>query len=468
MREFMDQDFMLYNPTGKALYHNIAAHLPIYDYHCHLSPQMIYEDQPFQNITQIFLGGDHYKWRYMRSCGVEEDYITGGASDEEKFQKFCAALQYGIGNPLYHWTHLELRRYFHIQTIVRADTAKAIWQQANAHIQETNMRPSQLILASNVAVICTTDDPADDLSWHQKIQQKGHVSAKVLPTFRPDLALQIQNPAFGAYLDRLAQAADMEIRTYADMLAALQARVEFFHQNGCRVSDHSMGRIPRAWGDVSDAASAFEKVRRGEKLSEKEAETYQFHTFVKLGEAYQKHGWACQLHIGALRNNNSRMFQQLGADTGFDSIDDNQVAYPLSRLMDAMEQQGSLPKMVLYSLNANDNYVLATMAGNFQSAEKAGKIQFGSGWWFNDQRDGMLEQLRALGNLGALRHFVGMLTDSRSFLSYTRHEYFRRILCNLLGEWVENGEFPADQDTLETIVKGICFENAKDYFDIVL
>lgn len=466
MKQFMDENFMLNNETAVRLYHDFAAGMPIFDYHCHLNPQEIYEDIPFDNITQLFLGGDHYKWRYMRSCGIDEAYITGSMPDQEKFRAFCRALQYGIGNPLYHWTHLELRHYFGIDTIVREDTADAIWEAANARIRETSMSPASLINQSNVAVVCTTDDPVDSLEWHKKIQEKGHVSAKVLPAFRPDRILHLEKPGFGAYVATLGAAAGTMITTFEELIDAAYSRMEYFHQMGCRISDHGLEDVPFAESIPEDAERVFHKAMAGDYVTNYEAAVYKTAVLTALGRKYSELGWTMQIHYGAIRNNNTRMFEKLGPDTGYDSVGDASVAKQLSGLLDAMEREGRLPKTILYTLNPKDNYVLGTMLGNFQSSEIEGKVQFGSGWWFNDQRDGMENQMKTLANLGALCKFVGMLTDSRSFLSYTRHEYFRRILCNILGTWVENGEFPADVDTLETIVKGISFENAKRYFGI--
>ena len=466
MKQFMDENFMLENETAVRLYHDFAAEMPIFDYHCHLSPQEIYEDIPFDNITQLFLGGDHYKWRYMRSCGIDEAYITGSMPDQEKFRAFCRALQYGIGNPLYHWTHLELRRYFGIDTIVREDTADAIWEAANAKIRETAMSPASLINQSNVAVVCTTDDPVDSLEWHKKIREKGHVKAKVLPAFRPDRILQLEKPGFAAYVSALGAAAGTMITSFEELIDAVCRRMEYFHQMGCRISDHGLEDVPYAEGIPEEAERVFQKAMADDIVTNYEGARYKTAVLTALGRRYSELGWTMQIHYGAIRNNNTRMFEKLGPDTGYDSVGDAAVAKPLSSLLDALEREGRLPKTILYTLNPKDNYVLGTMVGNFQSSEAAGKVQFGSGWWFNDQRDGMENQMKTLANLGALCKFVGMLTDSRSFLSYTRHEYFRRILCNILGTWVESGEFPADMDTLETIVKGISFENAKRYFGI--
>lgn len=465
MKKFMDADFMLNNETAKILYNEHAAKMPICDYHCHLSPQMIYEDKPFDNITQIFLAGDHYKWRYMRSCGVDESYITGEKSDNEKFRAFCSVLQYAIGNPLYHWTHLELKRYFDIDTVVREDTWETIWEKANKVIKETQMSPAKLINQSNVATICTTDDPADSLEWHKKIAEKGHVKAKVLPTFRPDFMINIDKPAYAGYIKKLSEVSGVDICDFDTLIEAAEKRADFFHEAGCRISDHALDSVPFEEAPKEEVTEILKKAMNGEALTQRETDAYKTAVFKELSAMYAKRDWAMQLHIGALRNNNSIMFDKLGADTGFDSISDYCIAAPLSKLLDSMQSNGNLPKTILYTLNPKDNYVLATMLGNFQSSEVAGKIQFGSGWWFNDQCDGMVEQMKALGNLGALCKFVGMLTDSRSFLSYTRHEYFRRIMCNLLGTWVENGEFPADMDTLGKIVEDICFNNAKNYFN---
>lgn len=469
MKNFMDKDFMLHNDTAKKLYHDFAADMPIFDYHCHLSPQEMYEDKPFESITQIFLDGDHYKWRYMRSMGLDEKYMTGHRtgnqqSDFDRFDAFCSALQYGIGNPLYHWTHLELQRYFGIDTVCRKDTAKEIFDKANEVIKDKKMSPSYLINNSNVAVICTTDDPIDSLEWHKKIAEKGHIKAKVLPAFRPDFMINIDKPTFTPYIEKLASAAGMAINSYDDMIKAAYNRIDFFHEAGCRISDHALDGVPYCEGIDTDAV--LKKAMGGEKITDDEIKGFKSSVLIDLAKKYTELDWAMQLHIGALRNNNTRMFDILGADTGFDSIADYSIAQDLSNLLNAMEKTDNLPKTILYTLNPKDNYVIGTMLGNFQGAGSGGKIQFGSGWWFCDQRDGMTDQMKALANLGALNKFVGMLTDSRSFLSYTRHEYFRRIMCNILGTWVEDGEFPCDMDTLETIVKGISFENAKNYFGI--
>ena len=471
MKKFMDKDFMLTSEAAKKLYHDYAAKMPIFDYHCHLIPQEIYEDKPFESITQIFLDGDHYKWRYMRSMGLDERYMTGHRtgdrpSDFERFEAFCSVLQYAIGNPLYHWTHLELQRYFGIDTVCTKDAAREIFDRANAVIKEKNMSPSYLIRESNVACICTTDDPADSLEWHKKIAEKGHISAKVLPTFRPDFMINIDKDTFVPYIEKLEGVSGEKISSYSDLIKVIYGRIEFFHSVGCRISDHALDGVPYIEG--IDAEDVFKKAMSGEVLTADEIKAYKSSVLIDLAKKYKELDWAMQLHIGALRNNNTKMFNILGADTGFDSIADYCIAEDLSHLLNAMNMSDNLPKTILYTLNPKDNYVLGTMLGNFQAAGTGGKIQFGSGWWFCDQRDGMTDQMRTLGNLGALNKFVGMLTDSRSFLSYTRHEYFRRIMCNILGTWVDEGEFPSDYDTLKTIVEGICFNNAKAYFGIDL
>lgn len=455
---------MLMNDTAKKLYHDYAENLPIIDYHCHLSPEMMLEDKPFENITQIFLGGDHYKWRYMRSCGIDEEYITGGKSDKEKFFAFCKCLGYAIGNPLYHWTHLELRRYFGINEIVSEKTADVIWEKANKVIADTKMCPSSLINSSNVEVICTTDDPADSLEYHRAIKEKGHINAEVYPAFRPDFALNIEKDTFASYIDKLSAVTGRKINGFKDISDALLDRIEFFDENGCRVSDHALDGAPFVCMSESELDSAVKSALEGKTVSAQEADGYKAALLKILAQSYHEHGWVMQLHMGALRNNNSKMFKKLGADTGFDSVNDYAIAENLSKLLNSMEEQDGLPKTILYTLNPKDNYTLATMLGNFQSSEVPGKIQFGSAWWFNDQRDGMTEQMKALANLGALCKFVGMLTDSRSFLSYTRHEYFRRIMCNILGTWTENGEFPCDYEILGKIAEDISYYNAKNYF----
>ncbi|MBQ8407798.1 MAG: glucuronate isomerase [Clostridia bacterium] len=401
-------NFMLKNKTAEELYEHVKD-LPIIDYHCHISPKMIAENYQFKNAFELFLGGDHYKWRQMRTNGIEERYITGDADDFEKWMAFAKTMPLLIGNPLYHWTHLELKRYFDIDECLNENTAKAIWDRVNECLAKDEYRVQGLIKMSNVETICTTDAPYDTLEYHRAIKAVEGFDTKVIPAFRPDLG---------------------------KINSDFPERLDFFHENGCRLSDHAV--------DSMDDETI-------EKL-------------IYLGEEYAKRGWVWQLHIGALRNNNTRMFKQLGPDTGFDSVNDFQIAEGLSKILDGLDKKDMLPKTILYTLNPKDNYVLGTMLGNFQGGGVAGKIQFGSGWWFNDQRDGMESQMRALANLGMIARFVGMLTDSRSFVSYTRHEYFRRIMCNLLGKWVEDGEYPADMETLKKIAADISYYNAKNYF----
>lgn len=451
---FIHDDFMLGNETGRRLFHNYAEKMPIIDYHCHLDPKIIAEDHQFRNITELFLGGDHYKWRAMRSNGVDERYITGDAPDREKFQKWAETMPYLLGNPLYHWTHLELKRYFDIDEVLCPDTAEMIWNRCNALLAKEEFSARNLILRSNVKVICTTDDPADSLCYHQKLKAEGF-PVRVLPTFRPDKAVNVDLETFVPYMRTLG------VSSYDALIATLQDKIDYFHQNGCRLSDHALDVIPYATGDPS---KVFEKAMHGEAITKEEADCFKTAVISACAEKYEALGWTMQLHIGAMRNNNQKMYQALGADTGYDSINDLSIAKPLALFMDALERKDALPKTILYTLNPKDNYVLGTMLGNFQKAPTPGKIQFGSGWWFNDQRDGMESQMRALANLGLLSRFVGMLTDSRSFVSYPRHEYFRRILCNLIGSWVEKGEYPNDDAMLKTIVEGICYHNAERYF----
>ena len=451
----INEDFMLYNKVGKQLYYDYAKDLPIIDYHCHLVPEMIANDHKFSDTYELFLGGDHYKWRQMRSNGISENMITGDGDRFQKWMGFAKTLPLLIGNPLYHWTSLELKRYFDIDTPLCEDSAKEIWDKCNALLKQDDFSGKSLITKSNVEVICTTDDPADNLEHHMKLRNDGF-STKVLPTFRPDKAVEINKPTFMPYIEQIG------VKSYAELTKWIVEKIAFFHANGCRLSDHALEYVPFETGD---AAKVFEKKMNGAELSEKEINIFKTAMLKVCATEYTKLGWTMQLHIGALRNNNSKMYDLLGADTGFDSINDLCIAEKLSAFMNYLEVDDVLPKTILYTLNPKDNYVLGTMLGNFQKAPVAGKIQFGSGWWFNDNRDGMEAQLMALGNLGLLGKFVGMLTDSRSFVSYPRHEYFRRIFCNLIGGWVEKGEYPNDQKALKQIVEGVCYKNAKDYFN---
>ena len=458
----MDKDFLLETDVAKKLFHDHAAKMPILDYHCHLNPQAIYEDKHFKNITEIMLGGDHYKWRAMRSNGISEEYTTGNKSDFEKFEALAETLPYAIGNPLYHWTHLELRRYFGIDTILNKKTAREIYDAANKIIASDDFSVRTLIEKSNVKIICTTDDPIDSLEYHLKM--KDIKAFRVLPAFRPDKAILCEKEPFIPYIKALADCTNMQISDIEDLQAALVARIDFFHSVGCRLSDHALPSVPYSPCDTEEANRIFKMALGGETLSALEIEKYKTFILLFLAKEYHARGWAMQLHIGSLLNNNIRMFKKLGPDTGFDSINDRCIAEPLAKLLGAADADDTLPKTILYTLNPKDNYVLGTMLGNFQGTEAPSKIQFGSGWWFNDQRDGMEAQMKALANLGLLGRFVGMLTDSRSFLSYSRHEYFRRILCNLIGQWVENGEYPEDYETLGMLVEGISYNNAENYF----
>ena len=449
---FINDDFMLRTETAKKLYNDYAKDMPIIDYHCHLVPQMIAENKNFKNAYELFLGGDHYKWRQIRTNGVPEELITGEGDDYDKFMEFAKTMPYLIGNPLYHWTHLELKRFFGIDEILSEKTCKMIWDKVNECLQKDEFKPQSLIKNSNVKVVCTTDDPKDTLEYHKQLKD---FEVKILPTFRPDKVVEIGKDTFVPYIQEIG------IKTYPELIKWLTSRIEYFHENGCRISDHALEYVPFATGN---AERVFNKRMNDEPLTTGEINVFKTAVIKHCATEYTRLGWAMQLHIGALRNNNSRMYEKLGPDTGYDSINDLCIAEDLGKFMDCLEKDNVLPKTILYTLNPKDNYVLGTMLGCFQQGPTKGKIQFGSGWWFNDQRDGMVEQMKALANLGMLSRFVGMLTDSRSFVSYTRHEYFRRILCNLIGEWVENGEYPYDEEYLEKIIKGICYNNAKEYF----
>ena len=454
MKTIIHEDFLLNTATAKRLYHEYAENMPIIDYHCHLNPKLIAEDYQFESVGELMLAGDHYKWRAMRSFGIDEKYVTGDASWKEKFRALAKTLQYCIGNPLYHWTHLELKRYFDIDEALTEANADEIYDKCSAKIAQGGFTARQLIKNSNVKVVCTTDDPLDSLEYHAAIRQSDF-DVKVLPAYRPDKVVNIHKDTFLPYI------AQTGVKSYGELKKWLVASIERFHGEGCRLSDHGLDFIPYA---VGDAEAVFNKVMNGGTATREEAEIYMTDLLLLFAREFAKHDWCMQIHVGTIRNNNTRMYRALGPDTGFDSIAETTLGEPLAKLMDALELEDSLPRMILYSLNPKDNYTLGTLMGCFQKAPYCGKIQLGSAWWFNDQRDGMLEQLKALGNLGVLGSFVGMLTDSRSFLSYPRHEYFRRILCGLLGQWVEEGLYPDDPETLETIIKGISYNNADKYF----
>lgn len=461
---FMDDNFLLSNPTAVKLYHGYAANMPIIDYHCHLNPREISVNYRFRNLTDAWLSGDHYKWRAMRAAGVEERYITGDARDEEKFFAYARTLPQAIGNPLYHWSHLELRRYFGIDEVINEKNAPIIWERANASLSGPGFAARDFIARSNVKVICTTDDPADSLEYHFQLRDDVSFSTKVLPSFRPDKALSIGKDGFGEYVARLGESAGVQITGYDDLLVALEKRIGFFAEAGCLVSDHGLDEVSYAEAGEREVAAIFSKALGGGIVSLEEERKFKTALLVFLGKQYARHGWVMQYHINAHRNNNTRMLGLLGPDTGYDSMNDAPLARSLTRLLDALAKEDALPKTILYSLNPTQNHLLATIMGSFQGGGIPGKMQLGSAWWFNDTKEGMIAQLKALAETGLLGRFVGMLTDSRSFLSYTRHEYFRRILCNLIGEWVEGGELPDDEAWLGGIVQDICFNNANDYF----
>ena len=457
MKAFMDRDFLLSSETAKHLYHDYAAAQPIIDYHCHLDPKEIWEDRCFDNITQVWLGGDHYKWRLMRSAGVEERYITGDASDREKFQKWAETLGLAIGNPLYHWSHLELRNYFGYQGVLNGDTAEEVWQLCNEKLKTLSAR--KLILSSRVRALCTTDDPADSLEWHKKLATDESFPVKVLPSFRPDKALGIEKPDYLDYLSRLG-----DIGSFAALKEKLIERLDYFVSLGCRVSDHGMESVPYASATMDEVEAIFRKRLAGEIPTAREQKQFKTALLLELGREYHRLGVVMQLHFGVIRDNSHRVFRALGPDAGIDSIGDQPSIKELAAFLGALDDTDELPRTILYSLNPNDNAALVTVMGAFQTGETVGKVQHGSAWWFNDHRSGMVDQLTTLAADGYLAGFVGMLTDSRSFLSYARHEYFRRILCELIGGWVENGEYPSDEKALRQIVEGICFGNAEQYF----
>lgn len=465
MKDFMDNDFLLSNSTAKILYHDYATKMPIVDYHCHIDPREIAENRQFDNITQVWLGGDHYKWRLIRSNGIDEKYITGAGSDREKFQMFAEALPKAIGNPLYHWTHLELRKYFGYSGVLNGSTAEEVWNLCNEKLKSPQMRVRGIIEQSNVKLIATTDDPVDTLEWHKQIEDDSTCLVKVIPTWRSDKIMNIEKPEFAQYVSTLEKVSDIQIRTFRDVLSALAKRLDFFTAMGCRASDHGMDYIMYEPAQDTQIAQIFTKKMEGSALSAKEADQYKYAVLRFLGREYAKRGWVMQIHYGAVRNTNTAMYQSLGADTGFDCISTHSSAESIVNFLNDLNQTDELPKTVLYSLNPADNAMLDTVIGCFQGTAAAGKLQHGAAWWFNDTKAGMTAQLTSLASLSVLGNFIGMLTDSRSFLSYTRHAYFRRILCNLLGTWVENGEYPNDQETLGKIVQDISFNNAVRYFN---
>ncbi len=466
VKTFLTDDFLLSSEPARRLYHEHAAHMPIFDYHCHLNPQEIYENKQFSDIGEAWLAGDHYKWRVMRACGVPEEYVTGSASFREKFDRFAAIMPQLIGNPIYHWSHLELLRFFGVDELLDAGSADAVWKQANEKLQSSAGSARALIAESSVKALCTTDDPADDLQYHRLLAADKDFATQVLPTFRPDKALHVENAEYAAYMKKLGAAAGIDIRTLDDVKAALRQRLDYFVACGCRLSDQSFGSPDFTVWDEQAAGEAMRKALAGETPLPQETAAYQSLLMDFLGKEYAARGFTMQLHLGALRNLNTRRFQALGPDVGCDSIGDGIPAASLAAMLDRLAVEDALPKTILYTLNASDNDKLVACAGSFQDGTTAGKLQFGSAWWFNDHLDGMETQMRALANIGVLSRFVGMLTDSRSFLSYPRHEYFRRILCRVIGGWVADGQAPADYDLLGGMVEDICYNNAARYIGI--
>jgi glucuronate isomerase len=476
VKKFMDEDFLLETETARDLYHNAAKDEPIYDYHCHLIPAQIAENKRFANLTELWLGGDHYKWRMMRAMGFDESFITGDADSYVKFHAWACTVEKLIGNPLYHWTHLELQRYFDIYEPLTEKTAPVIWEKANALLAGDDLSVKGIFEKFKVHAVGTTDDPADSLEYHRAIAEGsapiGKIATKVIPSFRPDKAVNIELPGFAEYIAKLSGASGINITSVADVIRALEKRVEYFAVLGCRASDHGLEYPPFALAPDAEIEKGFQNALAGKPVDRAVVDAYKTKLFAALGEFYTRHNMVMQLHMAAIRSINSKMFARLGPDTGYDAVHDHNISGNLAALLSHLDAAGNLPKTILYTLNPKDYYPLITIMGGFQDnqAKKGsprgttGKLQLGSAWWFCDHRDGMKEQLRVLANNGLLTAFVGMLTDSRSFLSYPRHEYFRRILCNLMGRWVENGEYPPDGETLKEIVRGISFKNAAAYF----
>lgn len=465
MASFLSENFLLETETAGKLYHEHAAPQPIIDYHCHLPPAEITADKNFDNLTKIWLDGDHYKWRSMRTLGIDEKYITGDAPDKQKFLKWAETVPYTIRNPLYHWTHMELRNYFGIEKLLAPDTAEEIYNQCTEKLQEESFSTQSLIRKNNVETICTTDDPVDSLEHHKQIRQQSFETT-VLPAFRPDKAYSFDDvEAYNAYIDELAKVSDVTISTLDNLLETLEKRIDYFHQQGCRLADHGLEKIYYTEATAEELKDAFTQIRSGKSLSSSQQKSLSYYILLELGKMYESKDWVQQYHLGALRNTNERMLRKLGPATGFDSIGDFSQSQTLARLLNELDSTDQLAKTILYNLNPSDNEVMATIIGNFNDGSVKGKMQYGSAWWFLDQKDGMETQMNTLSNMGLLSCFVGMLTDSRSFLSYPRHEYFRRILCNLIGNDVEKGLLPADHAWLGKVVSDICYNNAKEYFN---
>jgi len=465
MTPFMNEDFLLKTETARKLYHDHAAKMPIIDYHCHINPRDIYEDKRYDSITEVWLGGDHYKWRAMRSCGVAEYYITGEATPAEKFQKWAEAIPNLIGNPLYHWTHLELQRYFGIYEPLNGKNAMEIYEKCNQILAQPDMSARGIIAKSNVKLLCTTDDPADDLCWHEKMAADPTMPAIVLPAFRPDKAMRADKPDFPQYLQKLEAVVGYAINTMEDMRRALTERIDYFETHGCRTADHGLDYAFYVEASEEQLNDIFARAKAGKGITWEEQLAYHTALLISCGKSYKKYDWVNQLHFGCIRDNSRKMHGKLGVDTGFDAINDQSNAMGLSRLLSAYEMSDALTKTIVYSLNPSDNGVVGTLIGCFQSDSSIpGRLQQGSAWWFNDHKPGMEAQMISLMSLGAFGTFNGMLTDSRSFLSYTRHEYFRRILCNLVGRMVEDGEYPADMAYLGQMIENISYNNTRKYF----
>ncbi len=461
---FIKDNFLLQNDYSKRLYNDYAEKQPIIDYHNHLSPKDIAEDRSFDNITQVWLAGDHYKWRAMRTMGVDEKYITGDASDKEKFMAWAKTVPYTLRNPLYHWTHLELKRYFGIDELLNEESAERIYEEVNKQLQQPENSCRGLLKKMNVKTLCTTEDPIDTLEYHQQLA-KSDFSIKVSTAFRPDKAVMIDADTYNDYIKNLGEVAELQIESYLDLKNALRKRIEYFDANGCKLCDHGLNFISFEDFTEDEIAAIFKKKKSGESVSTLESEKFKTAILLYLSETYHEFGWVQQFHLGALRNNNKRMLKELGPDTGWDSIADYSQAENLSAYLDRLDSKDKLTKTIIYNLNPADNEIFASMIGNFNDGSVKGKVQFGSGWWFLDQKDGIIKQLNALSNMGLVSCFIGMLTDSRSFLSYPRHEYFRRVLCNLLGEEIQSGELPEDLDLVGKMVADISYNNAKEYFE---
>ncbi|MDP5274060.1 glucuronate isomerase [Chengkuizengella axinellae] len=466
MSTFLSEDMMLNNKSAQILFHEYADKMPIFDFHTHLEAKEIAENKKFQNITDLWLAGDHYKWRAMRWLGLDEQLITGNASDKEKFMAWAQTVPYTMGNPLYHWTHLELSRYFGIQETLSSENANEVWEHCNKQLEDDSFSVNGILRRFQVKAVCTTDDPIDSLAYHHKIHEDSSIMTKVLPTFRPDLALNIHFPGFKEYVRQLESTTGKKIVNYESFITALEERVNYFHRFGCRISDHGFGEFPYTEATDKDVGDLFKKGLEGLFLSNEELNKFQTKTMIHLAKIYNDLGWSMQLHIGAIRNNNTKMYGFIGANTGYDSILDFDLARNLNAFLNDLDKDNDLPKTIVYNLNPIHNDVVASTIGNFQSKGTRGKIQFGSGWWFNDQKEGMLNQMKSLANIGLISTFIGMLTDSRSFLSFPRHEYFRRILCDLFGTWIENGELPRDYTFIGSVIEDICYRNAVSYFNI--